>query len=379
LKKAINKNKKNDLGFVELFFLKKEDESIEDPYCEKTVEVLCKVLQNGYDLKDICILVRDNKKGTLLADFLTKKEIPLVSPDSLLLANNSEVSFLISLLKYLDNSENNEAKYSILDYLFYNHKGHKHDFIIQNLETLSSFLCNEYGFEIEKAKSISTYDILELAIANFELAGISDAHLAQFMDEVFDFSQKEDSSIFSFLRFWERKKEKLSVKAPESLNAVQILTVHKAKGLEFPVVIFPYADSKVVDHRGGKLWVSVDEESFEGFNQLLINSNKELANYNLTTEKIYNDELNKLELDAYNVLYVAMTRAKNALFIISSEESKKDTYSELLIDYLKHTGNWNSMQFQYSFGDFTKNKVVKQNNDLHQNIYILRKVILVLI
>ncbi|WP_394974514.1 UvrD-helicase domain-containing protein [uncultured Croceitalea sp.] len=363
------KPKKHDTGYVELLFTTKETQVIEDSYCEKTLEILQRVLHNGYNLKDVCILVRDNKKGTLLADFLTKKEIPLVSSDSLLLVNNSEISFLISILKYLNNSENNEAKYFILEYLFDDSKEYKHDFIIKNLESLPSLLNNVYGFEIAKVKNSSTYDILEQAIANFKLAGLSDAHLAQFMDEVFDFSQKEDSSIFSFLRFWERKKEKLSVKAPESLNAVQIMTVHKAKGLEFPVVIFPYADSKLIDHRSGKLWIPVEEEFFEGFNELLINSNKELANYNSTTEEIYNNELSKLELDAYNVLYVAMTRAKNALFIISNIENKRDTYAELFIDYLKYLGNWNDMQLQYNFGSFDKNEDIKENNDgPHQSI-----------
>jgi ATP-dependent exoDNAse (exonuclease V) beta subunit len=362
------KPKKNGLGYVEMHFLKKENQPKEDPYCEKTVEVLQRVLQNGYSLKDICILVRDNKKGTLLADFLTKNEIPLVSPDSLLLANNNEVFFLISVLKYLDNAEDNEAGYFILDYLFDNRKEDKHDFIIQNLGALSSFLHKTYGFDVKSVKNTSVYDLLEQAISSFKLAGLSDAHLTQFMDEVFDFSQKEDSSIFSFLHFWEHKKGKLSVKAPESLNAVQIMTVHKAKGLEFPVVIFPFADSKIVDHRGGKLWIPLKEEYFEGFSKLLINSNKELANYNATSEEIYTDELNKLELDAYNVLYVAMTRAKNALFIISIEEGNKDTYSELFMDYLKHKGSWNDTQLQYSFGSFVKNETTAENDDLHQNI-----------
>ena len=355
-------------GYVEVILTQKSTDSINDSYCEKTLEVLKRALKNEYKLQDICILVRDNKKGSLLADFLTQKEIPIISPDSLLLANNNEVSFLVSLLQFIENIDNKEAKYSILDYLIKDHNGYKHDFIVENLVSLVSFLNDNYNFPIEVIKRRSTYDILEQAIACFKLRGYSDAHLTQFMDEVFDFSQKEDSSIFSFLNFWKRKKETLNVKAPNSLNAVQIMTIHKAKGLEFPVVIFPYADAKIIDHRSKKLWLPVEKESFEGFSELLINSNKDLINYNSIAEKIYTDELYKSELDSFNVLYVAMTRAQNALFVISLEENKPNTYSELFIEYLKHVNYWNATELQYSFGDFTKNEAKEKTGESQQTI-----------
>ena len=346
----------NGGGYVEVILTHKNTAQISDAYCEKTLAVLKKALANKYKLQDICVLVRDNKKGRLLADFLTQKEIPIISPDSLLLANNKEVSFLVSLLQFIENLDNKEAKYLILDYLFKDHNGYKHDFITSHLVMLPTLLNDCYNFSVETIKRHTAYDILEQAITCFKLRGCSDAHLTQFMDEVFDFSQKEDSSIFSFLNFWNLKKETLNVKAPERLNAVKIMTIHKAKGLEFPVVIFPYANAKITDHRSKKLWLPVEKEAFEGFSELLINSNKELVNYNSIAEKIYTNELYKSELDSYNVLYVAMTRAQNALFVISSEENKPNTYAELFITYLKHINRWNATALEYSFGDFTKNE-----------------------
>ena len=354
-------------GYVEFVFLDKTVEVSQNLHCEKTLEILERALANGYHLRDVCIIVRDNKKGALIADFLTENEIAIISPDSLLLANNLEVSFLISLLSYIENSENSEAIYSILDYL---HKktDNKHDYISKHLTSLSTLLCEKYDFNIDAIKRLPIYDMLEQAISSFNLAGHSDAHLSHFMDEVFDFSQKEDSSIFSLLDFWNRKSGVLSVKAPESIDAVKIMTIHKAKGLEFPVVIFPYADSKIIDHRNKRIWFPVDKENYEGFNQLIVNTNKELENYNDKAEKIYNAELDKLELDSYNVLYVAMTRAKNALFVITDDTNTKDTYSELFIDYFKNLDLWDTTQAEYCFGYFTPNEKEFISTSSQENI-----------
>ncbi len=87
--------------------------------------------------------------------------------------------------------------------------------------------------------------------------------------------QRDDTSIASFLDHWEKNKERLSIVAPENLNAVQIMTIHKAKGLEFPIVIYPFANTKIYDELEPKLWLPV--EDFGEFKEVLINKKSEVV------------------------------------------------------------------------------------------------------
>lgn len=47
---------------------------------------------------------------------------------------------------------------------------------------------------------------------------------------------------------------------PEADDAVKIMTIHKSKGLEFPVVIYPFANSKMQDTRKDNLWIDLEDE-----------------------------------------------------------------------------------------------------------------------
>nr|WP_255535128.1 3'-5' exonuclease [Cellulophaga sp. E16_2] len=155
------------------------------------------------------------------------------------------------------------------------------------------------------------------------------------------------------------------------MDAVQIMTVHKSKGLEFEVVLFPYANSHIYKEIKPKTWLPVAAEEFNGFTDVLINKNKEIVNYSETAESIYNEEHEKLELDAFNVLYVALTRAVKCLFIFTKKEyegktenPKTDYYSGLFISYLKQRGVWQDLQLHYQFGQLDENKI--SNEVLHE-------------
>ena len=71
-----------------------------------------------------------------------------------------------------------------------------------------------------------------------------DSYVQFFFDELNSFLKKKSGGVHAFLQFFNKNEEKLFVSANYSVNSVTVLTIHKAKGLEFPLIIYPFANSK---------------------------------------------------------------------------------------------------------------------------------------
>src|SRR5690606_10384222 len=108
-------------GYVNLTFLDSknlsEDESTDELYLKTIINTIHKALENGFSYREIVILVRKKNKGILVANYLTQNNIPIVSSETLLLANSDDVILLINLLEYLKNKRNNQAKVGFLYYI----------------------------------------------------------------------------------------------------------------------------------------------------------------------------------------------------------------------------------------------------------------------
>ena len=344
-------------GYVELRFLDEGNSDDKDVlYGNAVLETIRKVVPNGQAYNDICILVRNNKQGVALASFLTNQDIPIISTESLLVQSSDKVRFLIDLLNYINETNNNTISYKLLAFLS---KGepNRNDFITSNLNRLNSFFTKTYDFEIEKIQQNSVYDIVELAIKKFNLAPETNLYLVSLMDFVLDVENKEGAGVQVFLDYWEKKKEKLSISAPAISNAIRIMTIHKSKGLEFPIVIFPYANEDFYKRNDKKMWLRVDASQYSGFDRFLVTEKKEVAHYGKDAARSLEEEEHKMELDAFNILYVALTRAAHSLFVISKKELPKKgaypikNYSGLFVHYLKEKGLWNAEQEMYHFGN----------------------------
>ena len=346
-------------GYVNISLL--EEDSNEE-YATNTLDTINKCLEQGYTYSDICIIIRKKKHGLLLADFLMQHRIPVVSSDSLLLSESAKTIFLVQLIRYMVQPTELEIQYEILNFLSEGKKD-KHAYIYENLGHLDEHLLAVYGFDASQLRQTSVFDGLAYAIKTFDLIPSSDAHLSAFMDLVFDVEQKYGSDMQSFLDYWDKKGNSASISTPENIESVQIMTIHKSKGLEFPVVIFPYANSNVFEEIDPKLWLPVNKDEFLGFSEVLINKKQEVQEYGEIESLLYTIDHQKLQLDAFNLLYVVLTRAVNALFIISANNLDKkgahnpNYYSGLFIHFLKSIGAYQQDKLSYDFGDFSLNEV----------------------
>ena len=346
-------------GYVNISLL---EEDSDEEYATNTLDTINKCLEQGYTYSDICIIIRKKKHGLLLADFLMQHRIPVVSSDSLLLSESAKTIFLVQLIRYMVQPTELEIQYEILNFLSEGKKD-KHAYIYENLGHLDEHLLAVYGFDASQLRQTSVFDGLAYAIKIFDLIPSSDAHLSAFMDLVFDVEQKYGSDMQSFLDYWEKKGNSASISTPENIGSVQIMTIHKSKGLEFPVVIFPYANSNVFEEIDPKLWLPVNKDEFLGFSEVLINKKQEVQEYGEIESLLYTIDHQKLQLDAFNLLYVVLTRAVNALFIISANNLDKkgahnpNYYSGLFIHFLKSIDAYQQDKLSYDFGDFSLNEV----------------------
>ena len=340
-------------GLVTLEFLDKDKQDLDAKYGECILSCIDEALLKGYRLQDICILTRKVKQGIRVAEFLMEKDIPVISSETLLLNSSGEVRFCTALLQFSLFPEDLNSRFELICYLRQRsdevHWSHLHD-----TKGFRDFLSTTYKFDQSHFQGLNTYDALEYAIACFGLSENSDAYLSFLLDEALRVAPSEGHGIAAFLSVWEKRKEKLSIVAPEGLDAVKIMTIHKAKGLEFPVVIFPYANSLIYDEKNPKLWSPLNPEDFCGFDYLLFSKKKEMIEYNPTTKALFEEEQAKLELDAFNLLYVALTRSICALHIITeySQNSSSEirNYADLFVHYLQAKDRWDNTQRTFTQG-----------------------------
>ncbi|MDG1571601.1 UvrD-helicase domain-containing protein [Robiginitalea sp. M366] len=342
-----------DAGLVHLEFLDPEVPEVETAYVDRTLELIRQLLDSGYTPGDICVLTRKRQEGVAVSNRLMQGEIPIISSETLLLRNHPGVGFLIHLLQHLLEPEDPNPVFDLLCYLLRERKD-AHSAMLEGLSRPAK-IWETLGFNASEAAMRSVYDILEEAIGKFDLGGNGDAYLVALLDLAQEISRKQDSSLATFLRYWEAKADTLSIAAPEGRDAVRLMTIHKAKGLEFPVVIYPFADTQIYKEQRPRIWLPVDPEAFAGFPFLQVSKKKEMEHYGPVAREAYRQEQERLELDAFNVLYVAQTRAAEAMFILTrlrsdSEKESLTDYGALYRGYLQAGGQWDPEQRVYTFG-----------------------------
>ena len=326
-------------------------------------------LLEQFDPNEICILVRKKKEGAAIAKYLTEQGVDIVSSETLLIKNNTKVHFIISLLSMLADDKNEEAKFDVLNFL-YDHLGisfEKHQFLEGLIHCETEVIFKElkaHGiyYNSQRFDEYSIFEGVEDMIRSFRLTTDSDAFLQFFMDFVFDYTQRKSQKNISFLAYWEEKKEKLNIVNSEDVKAVRIMTIHKSKGLEFPVVIFPY-NLDLYYEREPKAWYKdLDAEHFNGFDSILVDASSGIKKTGQHGTDIYKKQRREKELDSFNLLYVCLTRAVEQLYVLSEKKSSKGSIGssgDLIIEFLSAKGRWEEDLLRYEFGD--KNRIGSKN------------------
>ena len=355
--------KKEHLGKVEIdFSLLKNKEEEHEVFPQKLVNTIQnRMLSKNVSYKDFCVLVRKKKQGIAVAKALNEAQIPIISSETLLISSSKEVRFLEALLTCVENENDQEATYQMLVYLLTEKAfgvNEKHDFLsaaFQQKDVWESIRKLNYDFSSLKCAALPIYDAVEYAINSFLNLDKADAYLQFFLDEVFAFSNQQAGDLQSFLTYWERVKDNRSISAPEGEDAVQIMTIHKSKGLQFPIVLFPFATDVIDDTRFEKFWIPTHDEKMP----YVLASGKSSIYKDLEEEvaTIYTELKNKTIFSSINILYVALTRAAKEMYIFSKyNETKsgisfdKNSYSNLFYEFLQSQGLWEEGKFTYSLG-----------------------------
>ena len=391
-------------GYVNISFIPKvetaegDEEALDktDLYVLATLNTIQKSVQQGFQYKDIVILTRKRSQGIAIANYLTEQGIPLLSSETLLIQNATEVRLIIHLLKYLKNSSDLESKANFLQYLAQNSQDKLpiHDFIAQGMALFQEtdfenwLMSFDVSLSFQNIRKKSLYEAVETIIAKFlsppETSvlskGVGNAYVQYFLDIVLERDIRNQAGISDFLSFWDKNAEKFSIPSPEGTNAVRIMTIHKSKGLEFPVVIFPFAEEDYNRKPKDKLWLNAEEQDF-GLPKVLIDNSSAVEGFGEEAAEVYNQKKQEELLDNINVLYVALTRAEEQLYMISNMnlsskgEVPKNNMCSFFINYLENNGGFDKNKLEYEFGNATKLSVAKQHVDTSKTIPLVSEIL----
>lgn len=317
-------------GYVQLRFEPKPQKGSGESHLEncmyRLLEDIQKAEENGFAWEEMAILVRKNMQGQLIAEYLSEKGYQIISNESLLLQNSDHVQLLLAFIQFLTKPTNSEFRINLILRLYQNH--------ILNVEDKTEFIANHIGLnendfiqalkerdvdlEFLKLPFQSFYDQVSAAVRAFRLQENANAYVSFFMDEILKFQYQPDPTPQAFLVFWEQKAHKLSIVVPEGQKAIQLLTLHKSKGLQFPVVFLPYI---TWEPKSSGIWIPVEDEKVKQIYIEDLNDMEQMPTE--VQERIIEEEI-QAELDALNMLYVATTRAVEQLYMVADVPNDKD-------------------------------------------------------
>jgi ATP-dependent exoDNAse (exonuclease V) beta subunit len=353
-------NPKNYPGHISHSFseyLKKEEKiGLIDSWIISRVKEL---QDRGYSAGDITFLVRTSREGREIARILMeegarndpKYNFSVISNDSLYLENHSTVRFLIALLRFFNQPHDllntSFIKHEYLAYLADYPEAviDLHEVFtsaaIRSNKTDSNPCFEEFARQHTHLHRLPLYELVEGLILIFRLNSGEEriAYLQAFQDQVLEFVRKERSDISSFLNYWDSSGRSSTLNVSESQDALRIMTIHKAKGLEFKVVLIPFCDWKLYPEvsglRSNVLWPETAQAGYDEFSHLPVLYSSQMKNSMFWKE--YYEEMFRTFVDNLNLLYVAFTRAElelHSFSFLSKDPENITSIADLIWDIL---------------------------------------------
>ncbi len=343
-------------GYVQIGFF--EDNADDSATGDRISEFIGNLRTDGYRLKDIGLLCRSNRLATALAAHLLNLGIPVVSAESLLLDKNPVVEFLLATHRFLQNPGDHLSRAGIVRYLHLKGmlgKMNLHEALSFTTASAAGFreMLTKHALNLSAAPllKMAIYDRFEEIVRRMHLNDQADPYLVFFLDCVREYSQGSGRQEDDFEQWWEEKKTSATISIPEGIDAINVMTIHKSKGLEFPVVILP-GDINLRSNTMGMTWTEFDDPELPGLPSMLLPNTKDLQS--TAFGDLYDIERNKSILDFVNLMYVATTRAAERLYLLLQPPPAKTeairTIESAVAALLEKEGTYRSEQNFYTYG-----------------------------
>ena len=349
----------NTGGGVELRLLKADAELAYDDFIlQETLGLVKRLRQEGYAYHDMAVLTRGNDLGSRIALALTREDIPVISSESLLLSASPEVCFVIACMQYLQRPEHAVARAQLLAYLSTRVPGAALETALPSASLAADFerQLQQWGCQINVSsmRRLNLYALFQEIVKKFHLSASendTNPYLMALEEVVWAYHEDASKNDEDFLSFWEERQHKLSLSNPEGVNAVRIMTIHKAKGLSFPVVIYPMKKNRT---ENVKRWVGLDPpiavppEGDTTLDVALVDVDSRLDHTSFAA--LRKEESALAELDSRNIDYVAFTRPKDRLYLLAKQEKVTPSRLEQFFHELKplpQEGETSSVVYRY--------------------------------
>jgi ATP-dependent exoDNAse (exonuclease V) beta subunit len=320
-------------GYVELAKLKDKktiNESLKI-FSDYAFSVINDYISKGFQQKDICILARENKHINIIIENLKGKilcngeELQFESAENGNLIKSEKVEFIVAFLNLLLDNQNKISNAICIKY--YERKSFS-EIINVDENFLKKFNDEKFKlyFDTSNILNVDIFQLIMRIIDYFEIE--FDPSVQKLISVANTFMHQyatQNNTIQGFLQFWNENASKISININKNTNAVKIMTIHKSKGLEFPVVLyFQHPKLKDDDH-----WYKINAFDIQPYNDniaKILDSLKNIYFYlNISDIKnINNNDASVLEeekiLEELNLIYVAYTRAINRLHVFVKDD-----------------------------------------------------------